>query len=77
MLVRRELVAALTAPYPDEATATAAIATCLTSFYQSQGQSQGQSQAPANPALVTAAIGSGQRLRLVRQDCDLCHKEQE
>lgn len=109
--VRRELVAALTAPYPDEGAATSGIASHLTSFYQSQ--------AGANPAFVTAAIGTGQQLfranvfpamkvtwgtyrnqlghtgdvpgclrchddehrakdgRLVRQDCDLCHKEQE
>lgn len=108
--VRRELVAALGASYPDENTALAGIASRLTSFYQGQRS--------ANPALVTAAIDTGQRLfrtnvfpemkvtwgtyrnqlghsgevpgcfrchddehkasdgRLVRQDCELCHKEQ-
>jgi NapC/NirT cytochrome c family, N-terminal region len=108
--VRRELVAALSAPYPDEDAALAGIASRLTTFYQGRPK--------ANPALVTAAIGAGQRLfrtnvfpemkvtwgtyrnqlghsddvpgcfrchddehkasdgRLVRQDCELCHKEQ-
>lgn len=108
--VRRELVAALTAAYPDDTAATAGIADRLTSFYNGQKK--------ATPALVTGAVNAGQRLyranvfpdmkitwgtyrnqrghsedvpgcfrchddehkasdgRLVRQDCELCHKEQ-
>jgi hypothetical protein len=109
--VRRELVAALTVPYADDASAESGIAERLTNFYKGQGK--------AVPAAVNAAIGSGQRLfatnvfpamkvtwrtyrnqlghsdevpgcfrchddehkapdgRLVRQDCELCHKEPE
>jgi hypothetical protein len=107
--VRRELVAALTAPYADDGAAAAGIATRLTNFYAGRKQ--------ATPALVTKAVNAGQRLygtnvfhdmkvswgtyrnqrghsdevpgcfrchddehkaadgRLVRQDCELCHKE--
>jgi hypothetical protein len=108
--VRRELVAALTATYPNEEAAVAEIASRLTRFYQGQGN--------ADPALVASAIGTAQGLyrtnvfpemhvtwgthrnqlghsgdvpgcfrchddehkapdgRLVRQDCELCHREQ-
>jgi hypothetical protein len=108
--VRRELIAALSAPYSDENAAIAGIADRLTRFYAAEKK--------APPALVTAAVNSGQRLfrlnvfpemkvtwgtyrnqlghtgdvpgcfrchddehkasdgRLVRQDCELCHKEQ-
>jgi hypothetical protein len=108
--VRRELVAALTAPYPDDTAAAAGIAERLTKFYAGQ--------AKAGPALVTTAVNTAHRLyrvnvfsdmkvtwgtyrnqrghtgevpgcfrchddehkakdgRVVRQDCELCHKEQ-
>jgi hypothetical protein len=107
--VRRELVAALIAPYPDEDRATAGIESHLTGFYQARGG--------ADRAHVTAAVHLGQRLfrtnvfpemkvtwgtyrnqlghsdevpgcfrchddehkaaggQVVRQDCELCHKE--
>jgi hypothetical protein len=52
--VRRELIAALTAPYPDDAAAASGIARHLTTFYT------GQSKAPA--ALVAGAVDAGQRL---------------
>jgi hypothetical protein len=108
--VRRELIAALSASYPDESAAVAGIASHLTNFYKSQSS--------AKPELLARAIETGQQLfrnnvfpdmkitwgtyrnqlghtgdvpgclrchddekkaadgRLVRQDCDLCHKEQ-
>jgi hypothetical protein len=108
--VRRELVAALTATYPDDGAAAAGIATRLTNFYAGQRR--------ATPVLVTQAVNTGRRLygtnvfhdmhvtwgtyrnqrghsdevpgcfrchddehkasdgRAVRQDCELCHKEQ-
>jgi len=52
--VKRELVAALSDTYPDHASAEAAIASKLTTFYQGQPKTV--------PAHVTAAIGAGQRL---------------
>ena len=107
--VRRELVAALTAPYADDGAAAVGIAKRLTNFYAGQKH--------ATPTLVSEAVNAGQRLystnvfqdmkvtwgtyrnqrghsddvpgcfrchddehkaadgRLVRQDCELCHKE--
>lgn len=108
--VRRELVAALTTPYPDGDRAAAGIESHLTAFYNARGG--------ADPAVVTTAVHIGQRLfrtnvfpemkvtwgtyrnqlghsdevpgcfrchddehkaasgQVVRQDCELCHKEQ-
>lgn len=108
--VRRELVAALTAAYPDDGAAATGISRRLTDFYAGQKK--------ATPVLVAGAVSAGQRLyrvnvfsdmkitwgtyrnqrghtgdvpgcfrchddehkaadgRPVRQDCELCHKEQ-